>query len=70
MNKEKLIQGLINTSIAGLLIPVAAISFDIGFYNAKKGDYLFLIIAVISTISFFYFAVKGLKKIVNYLLEK
>ena len=24
--------GLINTSIAGLLIPVAAISFDIGFY--------------------------------------
>tara|TARA_B100001750_G_C15435083_1_gene560423 strand:- start:191 stop:403 length:213 start_codon:yes stop_codon:yes gene_type:complete len=70
MDKEKLMQGLKNIAIASFFIFSTPIALYIGLHNARKGSYLFLTIGIILLIGMFYFSIKGLKKIVEYLLEK
>tara|TARA_B100000427_G_scaffold295981_1_gene275417 strand:+ start:313 stop:525 length:213 start_codon:yes stop_codon:yes gene_type:complete len=70
MDKEKLIEGLKNIGIASFFIFSTPITLYIGLHNARKESYLFLIIGVILLVCMFYFAIKGLKKILEYILEK
>ena len=65
MDKEKLVQGLMWVSVAMLTIMIDASLLFIGFNNMEHGNYTFITIGLLLLPFIFFFAYKGLGKIME-----